>query len=298
MEKRELNELSGLVGVRLYHILLRYPIFSEDGQDKVYEIDDGRVQVIVRNPITSLRQFKAFLYCVWKGRLVEEVPVLDAVRIYVDRDMVKALLSKDLSLGQFLELLRGVENVKYEIYEVMPNRKRRIEWFRLFYKLEGEEELNGHWYLKVLIDRNFYSLCKEKGLFVYLILTKDLKSPYAFNLFGFLSANSNVRFTEKTLIERAGIPENMEGFTKRRYLARALDNLVEHGFLKGWRREGEYYVLERVPIEELRILATKKAKELEEKAEEFIKRLSEKKKERVRKQRQRKKQGKQEDLGF
>jgi hypothetical protein len=59
----------------------------------------------------------------------------------------------------------------------------------------------------------------------------------------------------------------------KKYLQMALNELVEIGFLKGYRFEGYVVVLERYPAEVLRIRAIELQRQIEKEVQEFIEKL-------------------------
>jgi hypothetical protein len=59
----------------------------------------------------------------------------------------------------------------------------------------------------------------------------------------------------------------------KKYLQMALNELVEVGFLKGYRFEGDVIVIERYPVEVLRIKAIELQRQIERDVQEFIEKL-------------------------
>jgi hypothetical protein len=75
----------------------------------------------------------------------------------------------------------------------------------------------------------------------------------------------------------------------KKYLQMALNELVEVGFLKGYRFEGYVVVLERYPMEVLRIKAIELQRKLEKEIKEFIDKFSKAVRESKRKRKERNK---------
>jgi hypothetical protein len=75
----------------------------------------------------------------------------------------------------------------------------------------------------------------------------------------------------------------------KKYLQMALNELVEVGFLKGYRFEGYVVVLERYPMEVLRIKAIELQRKLEKEIQEFIDKFSKAVRESKRKRKERNK---------
>jgi hypothetical protein len=88
-----------------------------------------------------------------------------------------------------------------------------------------------------------------------------------------LTANSTInRVRIETAIERARITTDQPN-KARNYLRMALNELVEVGFLKGYRFEEDVVVLERYPMEVLRIRAIELQRQLDKEVQEFIERF-------------------------
>jgi hypothetical protein len=85
-----------------------------------------------------------------------------------------------------------------------------------------------------------------------------------------LTANSTIsRVKIETAIERARITTDQPN-KARNYLRMALNELVEVGFLKGYRFEEDVVVIERYPMEVLRIRTIELQRQLDKEIQEFI----------------------------
>jgi hypothetical protein len=108
------------------------------------------------------------------------------------------------------------------------------------------------------------------SLWLYYPFAFFLRKPSAINLHAFLTANSTInRVKIETARERARI-SNVNPTQAKKYLQMALNELVEVGFLKGYRFEEDVIVLERYPIEVLRIRAIELQRQLDKEVQEFI----------------------------
>ena len=262
LSMRREEDLNGNLGIRMYHVVARYPMLA-DAEEMAYETKDGRVRVIVRHPIREVQSYKAFMYCLWRASYVEERE--REVVLYVDKWEVFGLLGKDvLSLEEIARILRPARDVEYEVWVYEGEKHKKMQTFRVFYRLEGYEGSDGK-YIKAVIDKAFYEFCIESDLFLYLGFLHELRSPYAVNLWTFFTAHSQRKFTEEVLFERAGIPRDMATYRKRYLLQRALDYLVNVDYLKAWERQGDTILLHRKPPQDLRILALEKTKKAYEK---------------------------------
>lgn len=282
---RREEDLNGNLGVRMYHVVARYPMLA-DAERVVYETKDGQMKVVVRHPIRDVQSYKAFMYCLWRARYVEELE--REVVLYVDKWEVFGLLGKDvLSLEEVARILEPARDVEYEVWVYRDGKGKRIQTFRVFYRLDGYEGSDGK-YLKVVVDKAFYEFCIESDLFLYLGFLHELRSLYAINLWTFLTAHNHGKFTEETLFERAGIPGDMETYHKRYLLQRALDYLVKVGYLRGWERQGDTILLHRKSPQDLRILALEKTKKAYEKMARIRENYLQKERERKRRARAKK----------
>jgi hypothetical protein len=123
----------------------------------------------------------------------------------------------------------------------------------------------------VVLTADFTKFLEEyASLWYYYPFAFFLRRPSAINLHAFLTANSTInRVKIETARERARISKVNPSQAKK-YLQMALNELVEVGFLKGYRFEGDTIVLERYPIEVLRIRAIELQRELDKEVQEFI----------------------------
>jgi hypothetical protein len=108
------------------------------------------------------------------------------------------------------------------------------------------------------------------SLWFYYPFAFFLRKPSAINLHAFLTANSTInRVRIETALERARISK-INITQAKKYLQMALNELVEVGFLKGYRFEEDVVVLERYPMEVLRIRAIELQRQLDKEIQEFI----------------------------
>lgn len=121
------------------------------------------------------------------------------------------------------------------------------------------------------IDKQFYELFEDsRRLYIPFLLELTGKNELA--LFTFLSTRGwkeevedgterIQRFRISTLVEKAGINTQDHISKKAWIVSKALKNLTELGFLKSFRKEGEFFILERPSKEELRLRAVELKKQ-------------------------------------
>lgn len=262
---------------------------SVDGREEIeYGLGTGR-RVVVRHPIRSLQSWKLFLYCLWQSEEVEGGQ--EWYRLRVPLRAIRAVLHKgNMSIEDIVRLLRPVMNVRYEVYEVDENGEKNVLVFGLFPKLKGVER-GEQGYIDMYLDKEFYELCLQEGLLLYVPFVKMIQSPTAMNLFMWLSTRQDEVFRETVLIERSGLCfKEYPDYKKRQELKEALDLLVRIGFIRGYARlrDGRYYI-HRYSPEELKAKAKELAQNFQIEDEEFIQAHAEKEKQRKRIARQKKK---------
>jgi hypothetical protein len=161
---------------------------------------------------------------------------------------------------------------------------------------EFEIEKDGRTY--VVLTASFMKFLEDyASLWLYYPFAFFLRKPSAINLHAFLSANSTInRVKIETARERARITTDQPNKV-RTYLKMALNELVEVGFLKGYRFEEDVVVLERYPMEVLRIRAIELQRQLDKEVQEFIEKLRQAFRESKRKKRRKDKEDGQNQQG-
>jgi hypothetical protein len=143
----------------------------------------------------------------------------------------------------------------------------------------------------VVLTADFTKFIEEHtSLWYYYAFAFFLRRPSAINLHAFLTANSTInRLKIETALERARISKVNPSQAKK-YLQMALNELVEVGFLKGYRFEGNIIILERYPLETLKIRAIELQRQLEREIQEFINKFKKAVRESKRKRKKRNKE--------
>ena len=160
------------------------------------------------------------------------------------------------------ETLKLITECRYDI---------RYQTKRVVFVISGGFEIEKDGRTSVVLTADFMKFLEEyTSLWIYYPFAFFLRRPSAINLHAFLTANSTInRVRLETARERARITTNQPNKV-RTYLKMALNELVEVGFLKGYRFEGDVIVLERYPMEVLRIRAIELQRQLDKEIQEFI----------------------------
>jgi hypothetical protein len=182
------------------------------------------------------------------------------------------------------ETLKSLTECRYEI-------RYKRGW--VVFVVSGGFEIEKDGRTSVVLTAEFMKFLEDyTSLWYYYPFAFFLRRPSAINLHAFLTANSTInRVKIETAIERARITTDQPN-KARNYLRMALNELVEVGFLKGYRFEEDVVVLERYPMEVLRIRAIELKRQLDKEIQEFIEKLRQAFRESKRKKRRKDKEDK------
>jgi hypothetical protein len=169
---------------------------------------------------------------------------------------------KNTNWKDLKETLKSLTECRYEI-------RYKRGWIVFVVSGGFEIEKDGRTYVGLTAD--FMKFLEDyTSLWFYYPFAFFLRRPSAINLHAFLSANSTInRVKIETARERARITTDQPSKV-RAYLKMALNELVEVDFLKGYRFEEDVIVLERYPMEVLRIRAIELQRQLDKEIQEFI----------------------------
>jgi len=256
-----------------YRLFFEYPPFASEPVEK-REVDG----IVIYNPLTHARPFKLLLLAMDFGKVLEKTEEEVLLELFGF-----GLHAGNESISEALPLIMQCKEVVYETNGKVANLKH----------LDILERQTKRFVLS--IDKQFYELFEDsRRLYIPFLLELTGKNELA--LFTFLSTRGwkeevedgterIQRFRISTLVEKAGINTQDHISKKAWIVSKALKNLTELGFLKSFRKEGEFFILERPSKEELRLRAV----ELKKQRDEKLQKLIERKKEAVRRFRQKKK---------
>jgi len=240
--------------------VLRFPPVSL--HEKEILITTEYAQVKIENPLT-ITAWRVLLGLLRYGKEEKRDPTMGlrvSIETYRLLGFMKTADWKDLK-----ETLKSLTECRYEI-----RYKRGSAGF----VVAGEFEIEKDGRTYVVLTASFMKFLEDyASLWYYYAFAFFLRRPSAINLHAFLTANSVVsRVKIETAIERARISK-VNPTQAKKYLQMALNELVEVGFLKGYRFEEDVVVLERYPMEVLRIRAIELQRQLDKETEEFIERF-------------------------
>ncbi|MFZ8784479.1 hypothetical protein [Thermocrinis sp.] len=237
--------------------VLRFPPVSL--HEKEILITTEYAQVKIENPLT-ITAWRVLLGLLRYGKEEKRDPTLGlrlSIETYKLLGFMKTADWKDLK-----DVLKSLTECRYEI-----RYKRGSAGF----VLAGEFEIEKDGRTYVVLTASFMKFLEDyASLWLYYPFAFFLRKPSAINLHAFLSANSTInRVKIETARERARI-SNVNPSQAKKYLQMALNELVEVGFLKGYRFEEDVIVIERYPMEVLRIRAIELQRRLDKEVQEFI----------------------------
>jgi len=263
--------------------VLRFPPVSL--HEKEILITTEYAQVKIENPLT-ITAWRVLLGLLRYGKAEKRDPTL-GLRVSIETYKLLAFM-KTADWKDLKEVLKSLTECRYEI-----RYKRGSAGFVVAGEFEIEK--NGRTY--VVLTASFMKFLEDyASLWFYYPFAFFLRKPSAINLHAFLTANSTIsRVRLETARERARITTDQPSKV-RNYLKMALNELVEIGFLKGYRFEEDVIVLERYPMEVLRIRAIELQRQLDKEIQEFIEELKQAFRESKRKKRKKDKESGQEDI--
>jgi hypothetical protein len=240
--------------------VLRFPPVSL--HEKEILITTEYAQVKIENPLT-ITAWRVLLGLLRYGKEEKRDPEMGlkvSIETYKLLGFMKTADWKDLK-----EVLKSLTECRYEI---------RYQRGSAGFVVAGEFEIEKNGRTYVVLTASFMKFLEDyASLWFYYPFAFFLRKPSAINLHAFLTANSTInRVRLETARERARITTDQPNKV-RTYLKMALNELVEIGFLKGYRFEEDVIVLERYPMEVLRIRAIELQRQLDKEVQEFIEKL-------------------------
>jgi hypothetical protein len=237
--------------------VLRFPPVSL--HEREIWLNTEYAQVKIENPLT-ITAWRVLLGLLRYGKEEKRDPTLGlkvSIETYKLLGFMKNTNWKDLK-----ETLKSLTECRYEI-------RYQRGWVVFVVSGGFEIEKNGRTY--VVLTADFMKFLEDyTSLWFYYPFAFFLRRPSAINLHAFLTANSTInRVKIETARERARITTDQPSKV-RTYLQMALNELVKIGFLKGYRFEEDVIVLERYPMEVLRIRAIELQRQLDKEVQEFI----------------------------
>lgn len=235
-------------GLYLYYLLLKYPPLGE-GRELRYVSDDGEVKVI--HPLKDVGEWKIFVACMLIGKEVQSTDEEVVLEVRVE-ELARLTGNYKKSVKFFVDKLAFV---RFLGYMVSRKKEKEREYFSVGFMKDlcAREVFYGkRAYLRLSLNREFYELCKQKGVLLYSSFLFRLKSRTSMALLLFLTTHANKRFNRTRLWERSGLSRTLETRIADYYLGKALDQLLSVGFLKAWQRKGDVYYVERHDQETLR----------------------------------------------
>ena len=264
--------------------VLRFPPVSL--HEKEIWINTEYAQVKIENPLT-ISAWRVLLGLLRYGKEEKRDPTMGlraSIETYKLLGFMKTADWKDLK-----ETLKSLTECRYEI---------RYQRGWVVFVVSGGFEIEKEGRTSVVLTADFMKFLEDyASLWLYYPFAFFLRKPSAINLHAFLSANSTInRVKIETARERARISTDQPNKV-RTYLKMALNELVEVGFLKGYRFEEDVIVLERYPMEVLRIRAIELQRQLDKEVQEFIEKLRQAFRESKRKKRRKDKEDGQNQQG-
>jgi hypothetical protein len=219
-------------------------------------------QVKIENPLT-ITAWRCLLGLLRYGKEEKRDPTMGlrvSIETYKLLGFMKTADWKDLK-----ETLKSLTECRYEI---------RYQRGSAGFVVAGEFEIEKDGRTYIVLTASFMKFLEDyASLWLYYPFAFFLRKPSAINLHAFLTANSTInRVRIETAIERARISK-VNPTQAKKYLQMALNELVEVGFLKGYRFEEDVVVLERYSMEVLRIRAIELQRQLDKEVQEFVERF-------------------------
>jgi hypothetical protein len=237
--------------------VLRFPPVSL--HEKEILITTEYAQVKIENPLT-ITAWRVLLGLLRYGKEERRDPTM-GLRVSIETYKLLGFM-RNTNWKDLKETLKSLTECRYEI---------RYQRGSAGFVVAGEFEIEKDGRTYVVLTAGFMKFLEDyASLWFYYPFAFFLRKPSAINLHAFLTANSTInRVKIETARERARITTNQPNKV-RTYLKMALNELVEVGFLKGYRFEEDVIVLERYPMEVLRIRAIELQRQLDKEVQEFI----------------------------
>jgi hypothetical protein len=242
--------------------VLRFPPVSL--HEKEILITTEYAQVKIENPLT-ISAWRVLLGLLRYGKDEKRDPTL-GLRVSIETYKLLGFM-KTTDWTDLTKTLKSLTECRYDIH--YQNQRKRVGFV-----IAGEFEIEKDGRTSVVLTASFMKFLEDyASLWFYYPFAFFLRKPSAINLHAFLTANSTInRVKIETARERARITTDQPNKV-RTYLKMALNELVEVGFLKGYRFEEDVIVLERYPMEVLRIRAIELQRQLDKEIQEFIEKL-------------------------
>ncbi len=237
--------------------VLRFPPVSL--HEKEIWLNTEYAQVKIENPLT-ISGWRCLLGLLRYGKEEKRDPTM-GLRVSIETYRLLGFM-KNTNWKDLGDTLKSLTKCRYDI---------RYEKKRAVFVVSGGFEIEKNGRTSVVLTAEFMKFLEDyTSLWFYYPFAFFLRRPSAINLHAFLTANSTInRVKIETARERARITTNQPNKV-RTYLKMALNELVEVGFLKGYRFEEDVIVLERYPMEALRIRAIELQRKLDKEIQEFI----------------------------
>jgi hypothetical protein len=240
--------------------VLRFPPVSL--HEKEIWLNTEYAQVKIENPLT-ISAWRVLLGLLRYGKEEKRDPTM-GLRVSIETYKLLGFM-RNTNWNDLKETLKSLTECRYEI---------RYQRGWVVFVVSGGFEIEKDGRTSVVLTADFMKFLEDyASLWLYYPFAFFLRKPSAINLHAFLSANSTInRVKIETARERARI-SNVNPSQAKKYLQMALNELVEVGFLKGYRFEEDVIVLERYPMEVLRIRAIELQRQLDKEVQEFIEKL-------------------------
>jgi len=256
--------------------VLRFPPVSL--HEKEIWINTEYAQVKIENPLT-ISAWRVLLGLLRYGKEEKRDPTM-GLRVFIETYKLLGFM-RNTNWNDLKETLKSLTECRYEI-------RYKRGW--VVFVVSGGFEIEKNGRTSVVLTAEFMKFLEDyASLWFYYPFAFFLRKPSAINLHAFLTANSTInRVKIETARERARISK-VNITQAKKYLQMALNELVEVGFLKGYRFEEDVIVLERYPMEVLRIRAIELQRQLEKEVQAFIEKLRQAFRESKRKKRKKEK---------
>lgn len=265
--------------LKVYGVILKYPPFVSKKVDRVEHVfTSGNGRVVIHNPLVHARPWKLFLYGLWAGEKVD-----------MSKDAVQIVLSENsglyLSFMSFKEISKAIDELMSLRYMIYSGAELKTQ---IVYQSRYEEK-ERRLYLK--LPAEFYRLCEEEGLRLYVPFLLHLQGKNEIALFTILSSRSENqmlvnRLKIETLVRLAGLNTDTPLWKKVQSLTLAFQSLKEIGFIKDFVKDGDVFEIHRYDKNTLRLKALElkrlydqRFEEIKAKARENMKKSRQKKKE-------------------
>ncbi len=240
--------------------VLRFPPVSL--HEKEIWLKTEYAQVKIENPLT-ITAWRVLLGLLRYGEEEKRDPTL-GLKVSIETYRLLGFM-KNTNWKDLKETLKSLTECRYEI-------RYKRGW--IVFVVSGGFEIEKNGRTSVVLTAEFMKFLEDyTSLWFYYPFAFFLRKPSAINLHAFLTANSTIsRVKIETALERARISK-VNITQAKKYLQMALNELVEVGFLKGFRFEEDVVVLERYPTEVLRIRAIEWQRQIDREVQEFIEKL-------------------------